>query len=65
MAALTVLRRDYWMGKARAKKNSPWLKVVAVFAALWVWGHVNGSGTSHAHSATPRPGASASARPHR
>ena len=56
-----IWHSGYWVGKAKAKKNSPWLKFALAVAVLWVWGHT--SGIPVHDDAKPRPSASSSAHP--
>ncbi len=58
----------YWVGKAKEKKNSPWVLIILVVAALWVWGHtMKDPGDSHPaprpSSSSAGPSASAHANP--
>ncbi|MDI5964233.1 hypothetical protein POF50_020605 [Streptomyces sp. SL13] len=54
-----VWRGEYW----KTRKNSPWFMVLLVLAALWAYGHANGSGDAKHPGARPSASASASARP--
>jgi hypothetical protein len=62
--AKQIWHPGFWVekatGKARAQKNATWVKVVAVIAVLWIWGHFT-THPSAAPASTAHPSSSASA----